>query len=351
MATTNGNSGSTVGYFSAPFAEQTILHGGKQSMPLDYNNTTSPFYSEAERTWDSPQDWTVNGADTLTLYFRGNPIGFAETAPGIITMSGSGTDIWNSADQFRFAFKQLSGNGSLIAKVESIDNTDPWAKGGVMIRESLDPGSRFAAVYATAGNGVRYQARLLNTGAATSDTAIATPEQIALQTPVWIKVDRTGNNFSCFYSTDGVKWISMSWNPQTITMSGTIYIGLAVTSHNATATAAAQFSNVFTTGAVTGSWQAQAIGVAQPANDPASLYVAVEDSAGKVKAVAHPDPAATTLASWQQWRIPLSQFSLGGVKLTGVKKLVIGVGDRANPKPDGAGLIFIDDIGVGHPAN
>ena len=135
------STGSTVGYIQAPFAERTILHGGKQSMPLDYNNTKSPFYSEAERTFDTLQDWTVNGADTLTVYFRGNPAAFAEAA-GTITMSGGGTDIWNTADQFRFACKPLIGDGTLIAKVESVGNTDPWAKAGVMIRESLDPGAQ-----------------------------------------------------------------------------------------------------------------------------------------------------------------------------------------------------------------
>ena len=136
-------------------------------------------------------------------------------------MSGGGADIWNAADQFRFAFKQLNGNGTLIAKVESVDNTDPWAKAGVMIRESLDPGARFAAVYATPGNGVRYQARLLNARRRHERHApSATPEQMALKIPVWIKIERTGSSFSCFYSTDGVKWTAMSWNPQTINMTG-----------------------------------------------------------------------------------------------------------------------------------
>ncbi len=249
---TDGKSGSTVGYLQAPFAEQTIVHGGKQAMPLDYNNTKVPFYSEAARTWDTPQDWTVNGADTLTLYFQGRPVGFVQSAAGGITMSGCGTDIWNSADQFRFASKSLSGNGSIIAKVESVDNTDPWAKGGVMIRDSLDPGARFAAVYATPGNGVRYQARLLAASAATSDTAVATAEQMALKTPVWVKIERVGTTFNGYYSTDGVKWTSMSWNPQTINMNATVYIGLVVTSHTATATAVAQFSGIATTGSVTG---------------------------------------------------------------------------------------------------
>ena len=179
---------------------------------------------------------------------------------------------------------------------------------------------------------------------------MATPEQMALKMPVWIKMERVGSSFNGYYSTDGVKWTAMSWNPQTIAMTGTAYIGLAVTSHNTTAMTTAQFASVSTTGNVTGSWDVQAIGVAQPANDAALVYVTVQDSAGKSKTITHPNPAATTLATWQQWRITLSDLSAAGVKLTAVKRMVIGAGDRANPKPDGAGLLFIDDIGVGHPA-
>ena len=67
---TNGLSGSIVGNAVAPFAERTILHGGKQSMPLDYNNVKTPFYSEAERTLAPVQDWTADGVDTLVLYVR-----------------------------------------------------------------------------------------------------------------------------------------------------------------------------------------------------------------------------------------------------------------------------------------
>ncbi len=349
------SNGSIVGLYpdavGGTFCETKIVHGGRQSMPFEYNNVKQPYYSEAERTLDKAQDWTVNGADTLILYFRGNATAFAE-AGGKITMSGAGTDIWNNADQFRFAFKSLTGDGSIIAKVESIDNPDVWAKCGVTIRESLDPGSRFAAVYATPGSGVRFQARALNGGTGSSDTsAPPTAEQLALKTPVWIKAERKGTtSFSCFYSTDGVKWTSMVWNPQTINMTAaTVYVGLAVTGHDS-GTAIGVFSNVSTTGNVTGSWQVQAIGVAQPSNDAAPLYVAVQDSAGKSKVITHPNPAATTLATWQAWRIPLSEISAGGVKLTAVKKLMIGVGDRASPKPDGAGKLLIDDIGVGHPA-
>jgi len=63
-------SGSTVGYFEEPFAERTIVHGGRQSMPLFYDNATAGI-SEADLNLDQPQDWTRAGIGTLTLYFHG----------------------------------------------------------------------------------------------------------------------------------------------------------------------------------------------------------------------------------------------------------------------------------------
>ncbi len=69
----NGLSGSTVGNATAPFAEQAVVHGGKQSMPLDFNNVKSPFFSEAEREFAPTMDWTASGADTLVLFVRGTP--------------------------------------------------------------------------------------------------------------------------------------------------------------------------------------------------------------------------------------------------------------------------------------
>lgn len=68
--TTNG---SQVGYIQTPFAETTIIHGGKQSMPLSYNNTGGMTMSETTRTFASPQDWTKHGVTTLVLYFYGDP--------------------------------------------------------------------------------------------------------------------------------------------------------------------------------------------------------------------------------------------------------------------------------------
>jgi len=66
------STGSTVGYMEAPFAEQTKVLGGAQSMPLDYNNVNSPFYSETEREFSPARDLTVNGVDTLVLFIQGS---------------------------------------------------------------------------------------------------------------------------------------------------------------------------------------------------------------------------------------------------------------------------------------
>ncbi len=65
------NTGSRVGHLEAPFAEVLVIHGGKQAMPLDYNNVAAPFSSEAEQVWATPQDWSAAGVSTMTLYFRG----------------------------------------------------------------------------------------------------------------------------------------------------------------------------------------------------------------------------------------------------------------------------------------
>jgi hypothetical protein len=68
--------GSLVGYDNPPFAEQTIVHGGSQSLPLYYDNSVG--YSEATLTLTYPRDWTENGIDTLTIWFRGNSDNAAE---------------------------------------------------------------------------------------------------------------------------------------------------------------------------------------------------------------------------------------------------------------------------------
>jgi hypothetical protein len=345
---TDGKSGSIVGNMAAPFAEQTIIHGGKQSMPFEYNNVKAPYYSEASRTFDTAQNWTTNGADTLSLYFRGRAVGFADNGNNTFTMSSSGTDVWNNGDQFRFAYKSLNGDGSIMARVDSIANTNVWAKGGVMIRQSIDTGSTHAFMPITAGgsgagNGASFQRRLTAAGASTNDDNAAP----AVAAPYWVKVERKGNSFTGSISADGKTWKQLG-TAQTITMTNPVLIGLALCSHDAALTTTAEISNVSTTGTVTGSWQDVAIGMAMPTNGAAPLYLTVTDKAGKTKTVVNPNPSASATGAWTEWRIPLSDLT--GVSLTTVQKITLGVGDKTSPKAGAAGMLYFDDIGYGHPA-
>jgi hypothetical protein len=77
--------GSLVGYDAPPFAEQTIVHGGNQSMPLYYDNSVGN--SEATLTLTYPRDWTENGVSTLTIWFRGDSANAAETL--YVALNGS----------------------------------------------------------------------------------------------------------------------------------------------------------------------------------------------------------------------------------------------------------------------
>ncbi len=335
--------GSIVGYFDAPFAERVIVHSGAQSMPLQYDNSLSPFYSETERVFEAAQDWTLYGADSLVLYCRGHAAGFLEAADGSIIMNGIGLDIWDASDQFRFAYKSLSGDGSIVAQVDSVANTDVWAKAGVMIRETLEPGSAHAMAVVTPASGVAFQRRP-EANAASASTGVAD-----LAAPYWVKLTRTGNTFVAQISEDGESWMDIAVTPAvTIPMAGDVYIGLAVTSHNALATTDVEYSGVATTGNVSGSWQVAEIGAEQQdGNSAEPFYVTLEDSSGRSATVTNADTGAVIRPSWRQWTIPLSDF--GGVDASRISSVKIGVGNPDNPTAGGTGIVYIDDIGYGRP--
>ena len=78
-----------------------------------------------------PAPWTTQDV--------GNPAvaGQATYASGIFSCRGAGADIWDASDQFRFVYQTLNGDGEIVARVDSLQNTDVWAKAGIMIREDL----------------------------------------------------------------------------------------------------------------------------------------------------------------------------------------------------------------------
>jgi hypothetical protein len=329
------------------FTAETIVHSGKQSMPLSYDNDKQGYlnYSEVTMTLNSQRDWTARGVAELSLWFRGYPAAvgsFFEAPAGTYTITAAGEDIWNEADQFHYAFKQLTGVGSIIAKVESIEDTNVWAKAGVMIRETLDADSRCVGVFITPVSGCTFQARTDTGTAAISDATVWTEEQQSITAPYWVKLERdlTGS-FRGYFSEDGVNFQTMIWKPN-VSMGSNVYIGLALTSHDAALTCEAVFSGVQTTGTITGQWQSQDIGIIS--NSAESMYITAGDSTGISSIVYHDDPAATQVDTWTEWVIPLQNFSNQGVNLADVDNISIGIGDRNNPQPGGSGKMYFDDI-------
>jgi hypothetical protein len=118
---TDNASGSQVGYDQSPFAEQTIVHGGKQSMPLIYGNTKFAF-SEAKRTFGSAQDWTARGVKTLSLFFHGAAGNTGKLYVKInstkVAYDGPATDI--AAGQWLPWNVDLSAVSGNLAKVTSL---------------------------------------------------------------------------------------------------------------------------------------------------------------------------------------------------------------------------------------
>ena len=286
------------------------------------------------------RDWTEEGVTELSLWFRGYPgsVGsFVEGPVGTYTMTGTGADIWGNSDEFHFAFKTLSGAGSIVAKVESIENTWSWAKAGVMIRETLDADSAHAMMVVTPTQGVSFQRRNVTGDISVADT---TGE---ISAPYWVKIDRDiSGNFTASSSTNGSTWV-MQGLPDNISMDSNVYIGLIVVSTNAALTCQAVLSNVTTTGLVGTQWSNQDIGIASNSAEP--MYVAVSNSAGTAAVVVHDDPAAATIDTWTEWVIPLQTLADQGINLTNVDRIAIGLGTRGNMTiAGGSGKIYIDDI-------
>jgi hypothetical protein len=321
------------------FIETSIVNNGKQSMPYFYNNIGAVTFSEAHCMFSPGQDWTREGVEILTIWFKGYPAyvgSFVEAPAGTYTMTGSGVDIWDTADEFHFAFKEFTGAGTIIAKVESVQNTHGFAKAGVMIRDTLDADSRYTGVFITPENGVRFQYR--NTAGGVTDRQFVE----GITAPQWVKLERTsGGLVRAYYSADGTTW--ERFNLTQVMMNTPMYIGLGVTSHDAALTCEAKFSNVSFPGTnVDMQWTDQDVGMLS--NEPEPMYVTVGDGSGTASTVYYDDPNASLITDWTEWNIPLTDFSDRGVVLTDIGKLAIGFGSADNPQPGGSGLVFLDDI-------
>jgi len=172
--------------------------------------------------------------------------GSASFTTPTFTVNGAGADVWGTADALNFVYQPLSGDGSIVARVASVQNVNAWTKAGVMIRGSLSAGSAQAFMLVSSGKGVAYQRRLSDGATSVSSTGSASVA------PRWVKLTRSGNTIAAFESATGA---ANSWTQvgsSTFTMPASVLIGLGVSSHVRGVNATATFDNVIVT---TGSGQ------------------------------------------------------------------------------------------------
>lgn len=202
------------------------------SIVPDYNDASPNFkLNFSNVTGQLPSPWLAGDIGNV------GKKGGASYSAGIYTVNGAGADIAGAADAFQFAAQSVTGDQSITATVQSIQNTNAAAKAGLMFRNDASTASAYAAIFVTPSNGVRFQWRT-TAGGATSTSTVA-----GVTAPVQLRLRRVGNNFSAFYSTDGTTWVQVG-AATSVTLNSTTLVGLATTARTTSVVAASQFSNV-----------------------------------------------------------------------------------------------------------
>jgi regulation of enolase protein 1 (concanavalin A-like superfamily) len=159
-----------------------------------------------------------------------------------IYLSAAGTDIWGREDAFRYVSQWVDGDTDIVAYVTHIEDTHPFAKAGLMLRQSLTPDSPHVILDVTPDGGIEFMTRRAN-GAET--TFIAGGNAAV---PVWLRLTRTGAIITGSFSIDGASWTTVG--SVTTAISDSAHLGLAVTSHDPTKSNAAAFEYVGMAGGV-----------------------------------------------------------------------------------------------------
>lgn len=180
------------------------------------------------------------------------------------SVSGAGTDIWGKSDQFNYMYQPWTGDGAIIALVSSQTNSHDFAKAGIMIRETLNADSKHVDLLLTPSNGFTFQYRTETGGTSQS-------VKIASTSPAWVKLERKGNVIKGYVSNNGLNWGDLG--NLTLNMNASLYVGLAVTSHNVSSLSTATFDKV----------KVNATGDVFPPTEPTNLQAnSVTDTTAKI---------------------------------------------------------------------
>ncbi len=189
--------------------------------------------------------------EAVSPHFTGTNLGLGADAAsgsseldantGLFTIHAEGADIWKDSDAGRILSREAVGNGKIVAYIRAIEPTDPFAKCGVMYRESLAPNAATVYLCVTPSNGVLSEVRKTSGGTASStkDTSITLP--------CWLRISRQGDTFTSAVSMDGASWKQIG-TPETVPLSPKAHVGLAATSHVSRKLGVSKVSEVRVTG-------------------------------------------------------------------------------------------------------
>ena len=162
--------------------------------------------------------------------------GSASYSNGTFAVSGAGSGTMiTSADSFHFVYQPLNGDGTIVARVLSVQGSSA-AQAGIMIRETLGTGANHAFLF-------DYSTSILATERTTTGASSSYQSVGSAALPYWIKLTRSGNVFTMYGSADGVNWVQLGTS-QTVSMASSVYVGLAVSNRNTASTATATFDSV-----------------------------------------------------------------------------------------------------------
>ena len=209
-----------------------------------------------------PAGWAVSDV--------GAPVipGYATHSNSTFTVSGAGTGIDGSADQFTFLFRRITGDGTIIARVGALPLAPASAQGGLIIREGLSAGARHGALLVSRADGVTFRRR---TGIGGNTTTTAAGSSTG---SIWLRLDRRSSTMTASWSSDGSTWTLIGTD--SIGINNVLYVGMAVSSRTAVAPAQIAFTGAQVPslieygGPLPAGWNSQDIGA--PGRPGAAVY-------------------------------------------------------------------------------
>lgn len=238
-ASTLTGSGTSYSFTVTPTANVSLSIAA--GMAEDAVTVTNLASNVLTRTFAAPNNIpTFISQDVGSGFLAGSTT--INSSTGVYTVTAAGQDIFSTEDGFRFVQVTLNGNGEVRARVRSMTNTNPWAKAGVMVRETLAAGSRHAMTLITppaAGNGFGMVSRVVANGA----TSYAAGPALNTTPNNWVRIVREGSTLTGYVSANGTAWTVV----ETFTLTGLpsqVFVGLAASAADTNVATTVEFDNV-----------------------------------------------------------------------------------------------------------